>query len=437
MIKLTLKYLAIFTVFGLSLFSLNTNSLFSQDEKKPISNNNNKTLTDEEKKDEERLTPEMRNLREMFHRRSLERFEKGGKGKIENLDRYITIFKEAILDKKIWVCNINAASDKKKIKLSGEVNASEFKSGLENVLKELGFTDIQNNIKVMPFDTLPDTPYGFVTSAAAWMYRDPDLKSEPLNQSLYGSPVRLLKMSDDKKFYLIQSSDAYIGYMESSNLMPVSVNTYSEYQKKNSIAVFNINTKIIINTEKNSEMDIKVNTFLPFAESKISDTKIPVILPDNQVIEISKDALTLYKPDFMEQRIYLKKLSEEVMNSDYKWGGITKDGIDCSGFTQYIYKRVGLNLPRDADEQASMGRVVAYNDSIEGLIPGDLLFFISRNGRIGHVALSLGGTEYVHASSPKVQYGSFDPKSDKYDEKYRRIIYFAKRIFNNGFPIEK
>lgn len=78
--------------------------------------------------------------------------------------------------------------------------------------------------------------------------------------------------------------------------------------------------------------------------------------------------------------------------------------FDCSSFVQYLYRRVGIKLPRTAIEQALCGRTVKIR-SVTDLETGDLLFFTGRWGRydpafpegIGHVALYLGDGKIIHA----------------------------------------
>ena len=60
------------------------------------------------------------------------------------------------------------------------------------------------------------------------------------------------------------------------------------------------------------------------------------------------------------------------LNAPYLWGGKTPFGIDCSGFTQLIYKINGYKIDRDAKDQAKLGQVLSFVQESE---PGDLAFF--------------------------------------------------------------
>lgn len=83
------------------------------------------------------------------------------------------------------------------------------------------------------------------------------------------------------------------------------------------------------------------------------------------------------------------------LNTPYLWGGRHPFGIDCSGLTQVCYKMIGLNIPRDAYQQATLGHSLSF---IEEAQPGDLAFFDNEEGRIIHVGIMLENNQIIHAS---------------------------------------
>ena len=82
------------------------------------------------------------------------------------------------------------------------------------------------------------------------------------------------------------------------------------------------------------------------------------------------------------------------LNSPYLWGGKSPMGIDCSGFTQMVYKLNGYKLLRDASQQASQGTVLSFIEESE---PGDLAFFDNNEGDIIHVGIIMKDNYIIHA----------------------------------------
>ena len=83
------------------------------------------------------------------------------------------------------------------------------------------------------------------------------------------------------------------------------------------------------------------------------------------------------------------KTAESFIGVPYLWGGTSALGLDCSGFVQQVYRLNGVALPRDADQQAMLGR------RVEKARAGDLMFFGDQ--RVTHVALATSATEFIHA----------------------------------------
>lgn len=98
------------------------------------------------------------------------------------------------------------------------------------------------------------------------------------------------------------------------------------------------------------------------------------------------------------QAAKLLERARSFIGTPYKWGGTGPLGFDCSGFTQYLFKELGINLPRVSAQQGTYGQRV----SIDKLRPGDLVFWdnSSRNNGADHVAIYLGNGQVIHAPKP-------------------------------------
>lgn len=96
--------------------------------------------------------------------------------------------------------------------------------------------------------------------------------------------------------------------------------------------------------------------------------------------------------------------AQKFLNVPFLQGGRSFFGIDCSAFVQLVYKVHGINLPRNAEKQAGLGK---SRDFVEESEPGDLAFFEDETGSITHVGIVLSPFELIHASG-KVRIDSLD-----------------------------
>ena len=165
---------------------------------------------------------------------------------------------------------------------------------------------------------------------------------------------------------------------------------------------------------------------------------IPIILGsslpflENGIFKIGKE---VFKYEGQAQLKANKKNTDLIvqqslvyMNTPYLWGGRHPFGVDCSGLVQMCYKIIGLNLPRDAYQQASLGQSLSFIEEAE---PGDLAFFDNDEGKIIHVGILLKDNYIIHASG-KVRIDRIDHQGiyDNDVKDYSHRLRIIKRIID-------
>lgn len=123
---------------------------------------------------------------------------------------------------------------------------------------------------------------------------------------------------------------------------------------------------------------------------------IQVRLPDDRAAWIQRGDVTL---DSQKLTIpAMIELAKRFLGLPYTWGGTSSFGYDCSGFTQMLCRRRGINMPRDAQPQADWSGVQPV-PSRDELHAGDLLYFGKSDKKITHTGLYIGGGEFIHATT--------------------------------------
>lgn len=218
-------------------------------------------------------------------------------------------------------------------------------------------------------------------------------RAEMVSQLLYGESVSILETQNN--WIKIETDfDQYTGWVDYKQITPISDKDFSKRKTKI------LQKKIICLKEENSE----------------------TLLSIGSEVEDFNDELSFSSDENIEQTAL------KFLNVPYLWGGRSIFGIDCSGFTQIVYKINGIKLPRDAYQQAKLGDVL---DFIEEAQCGDLAFFENKEGKIIHVGIMLDEQKIIHAHG-KVRIDSLDSVGifNKELNKHTHILRFIKRIKN-------
>ena len=128
-------------------------------------------------------------------------------------------------------------------------------------------------------------------------------------------------------------------------------------------------------------------------------------------------------------RSQLVERARSFIGVNYRWGGESPSGFDCSGFNTYLYRQAGIEIPHNAQRQSQLGDAVALEDTR----PGDLVFFGKRYGtsfNVSHTGMVYSNQDgklmIIHCPNRGVTIeGDGDVSWDKY---WKKRYLFAKRI---------
>lgn len=141
-------------------------------------------------------------------------------------------------------------------------------------------------------------------------------------------------------------------------------------------------------------------------------------LTSESVMPVAEE-LVLPKASSSTQAI--TSIAKTMLGLPVIWGGANPvQGFDCSGLVQYVFRQVGINLPRTADLQFLVGQTVVRS----ALQPGDLVYFTTYEPGASHVGIYIGADKFVHTSWSKGIVAISDMKEDYFVKRY----YGAKRV---------
>ncbi|MBN8679120.1 MAG: C40 family peptidase [Chitinophagales bacterium] len=237
----------------------------------------------------------------------------------------------------------------------------------------------------------------------------PSDKSEMVSQLLFGETVEIQESKDNWK-YVVCAWDGYTGWVDGKQLKrltPTEFNQYRDHQALNLSLVEGL---------------MAADHFIPVT--------LGAVLPQydglrcqlgEQTYQFSGPVVTPGQQKTNSE--WVVKVARRYLHAPYLWGGRSPFGIDCSGFTQMVYKTAGIRLLRDASQQVSQGRLIDFMEECQA---GDLAFFDNGKGLVTHVGIILPECHIIHASGEvrvdKLDhFGIFNKEQNRYTHQLRIV----------------
>ena len=252
----------------------------------------------------------------------------------------------------------------------------------------------------MKFQAL-DQKHAFCLVSVSPLRKEPKDSAEMISQLLFGEIVKIHSILGPW-VEVTTLVDDYKGFVDSKHLLPLSDEDTLNWQETY-INQQNINKQI---TTPWGNQTISCGSFIgPSPSFKIGDYSFDC---PADAKELNRDIVLI-----------------NLINTPYLWGGKSSFGIDCSGLSQLFFRLSGINLPRDAYQQAEIGKAITFGNHQKN----DLAFFENKDGKIIHVGIIQENNKIIHASG-RVRIDGLDETGIFNTEinQYTHFLSFIKKI---------
>ena len=211
-------------------------------------------------------------------------------------------------------------------------------------------------------------------------------EAEQLTQLLFGETVDVLEEAE-RWIRVHNHADGMEGWVDFKMLTKMSDDEFASYSAalKEATALVGMPMAFALSRNNGQTIPLAAGTRLPkYKDGTFEILGVPFQIEPGMVLE---GPLPLSQDSLMQ-------LSRFLLNAPYLWGGKNVLGMDCSGLTQVLMSLMGVQILRNASEQATQGQPVA---SLKDAQPCDLVFF-DKNGRVTHVGILLTEDTVLHCS---------------------------------------
>ncbi|QDT01883.1 Dipeptidyl-peptidase 6 [Rubripirellula lacrimiformis] len=332
----------------------------------------------------------------------------------------------------LWDVHVHEAQGTWQVR--GNLSSQEAMDAVQRALQKR-YPDVDNQLVLLPEDQTGSLVNALVNNSVIHLRREPSSTKELVTQALLGTPVRILKTESGKS--LIQVPDGYLGWVNAAELHRVDQAELDAYRDAEKVIYTVQSGRSYSDPDVNSipMSDLVIGNMVCKVSEESGFTQIRY--PDGRLGWVDSGdllpAVAVFHQQTMKERLVQTAL--KFHGIPYLWGGTSSKNIDCSGLICNVYFMNGIQLPRDANMQAQVGRELTTDFVADALQPGDLLFFGRKAAgkvkqKVSHVAMYIGDGQYIHSAGyrERVSINSMDSTQANFIESYPAIFVKAVRI---------
>ncbi len=284
-----------------------------------------------------------------------------------------------------------------------------------------------------PAADLGDRTWGIACLSVACARERPEHQAELGTQVLMGNVVRVLEGA--RIWYRVETADGYHAWLEKGTFVRCTRVQADAWQNSPLLIVTALEERILEQPDPAASpvSDVVLGNLV----KRIGEEGgwVHIELPDGRSGFLPKSVVTDYaawKNSCQPTPENIERTAKAFIGRPYLWGANSPKGLDCSGLAKISFYMNGIDLKRNARDQAKQGLPVKLDPDLTQLKKGDLLYFGARARgerpeRVSHVAIYLGDRLFIQ-SSERVQINSLDPNSPIRDEHRIRSLIGARRL---------